>query len=1104
MNNRKRLLRLLLFVSLSLTSMFLNAQTVTKTFKNEALKTVLKEVERQTGLSVIYKTDEVNESRKITATFEKTPLEDVLATILDKGLVYNLQNKMIVISRKQQQEQSKKDTKKNVSGIVVDGTGEPVIGATVVVKGTTIGTVTNINGQYTLEVPSSGMLAISYVGYQSIDIPASNTQALAKVTLLEDSEMIDEVVVVGYGVQKKRDVTGAMSSVNAAKIASVPVTSASEALQGRASGVLVSQSSWSPGTTPSVLIRGKRSINASNEPLYVVDGVPITGGLGEISPSDIASMEVLKDASATAIYGSRGANGVVLITTKQGRDGKTQIDYSGYAGVQTIQNKLKLMNGAQYAEYVREAYRNTNSKNKYASDYPDKTADMNNPMFKQDPYVLESLMMAYDENGNYDPSKVRSDNWFDHVTRDGFVTDHQISINGGTAKTNFLASATYNKNEGIMKDESYERYSIRLNLNHEINKWFKFGLQTQYSHSVRQRGSGMASDAYMYRISPLGALRNEDGTPTQLVASDAQMWNPLMNLEKGAVSAPEKVSRYLGSYYIEITLPVKGLKFKSNLGLDSRTKQDYQFYSSETSTRQLGTSYAYNGMSKYTMMTLENMIFYNRDFGKDHSLGVTLLQSIQEDKTESNKTGVQAVASDALTYYDLASSTIIDKIGSNLTKWNMASFMGRVNYGYKGKYLFTGSVRYDGSSRLAEGHKWVAFPSVALAWRVSEEAFMKKQQVISNFKLRAGWGKTGNSAIDPYMTKGGLSLSKYVWDNGEKEVLGYAPSIMANSELTWETTKQWNIGLDFGLFNNRLSGTVDLYMQHTSNLLLERQIPVVSGFGSVLSNVGETKNKGIEISLSSVNINTKAFQWTTDVMFYANKESIESLYNGKVDDIGNKWFIGQPINVYYEYEKIGIWQNTPEDLAEMKLFNDNGASFKPGDIKIWDNGDKKITEADRKILGSTSPKFIASMVNNINYKGFDFSIFLYASVGSMLNNDIEYQNKPGRANSIVIDYWTPSNPTNAFPRPSVDNAAPAYVKSLQYEKADFLRIRNITLGYTLPDKILKKLNARKIRVYFSANNPCIFTGFSGIDPEGARGYTSPSFSTWMGGLNLSF
>ena len=456
------------------------------------------------------------------------------------------------------------------------------------------------------------------------------------------------------------------------------------------------------------------------------------------------------------------------------------------------------------------------------------------------------------------------------------------------------------------------------------------------------------------------------------------------------------------------------------------------------------------------MMTLENMLFYNRDFGKDHTVGVTLLQSIQEDKTESNKIGVQDITSDKLLYNDLASSSIIDNIGSNLTKWTMASFMGRLNYSYKERYLFTGSVRYDGSSRLAEGHKWVAFPSVALAWRVSEEAFMKRQNVMSNLKLRAGWGKTGNSAIDPYMTRGGLSLSKYVWDNGASEVLGYAPSIMANSELTWETTKQWNVGIDFGFLNNRLSGTVDLYLQHTSDLLLERQIPVVSGFGSVLSNVGETKNKGIEISLSTLNVNTRAFQWTTDVMFYANKESIESLYNGKVDDVGNKWFIGHPINVHYDYEKIGIWQNTSEDLAEMSEFNKNGASFKPGDIKIWDNGDKKITEADRKILGSTSPKFIASMVNNITYKGFDFSIFLYASAGAMLNNNIEYLNKPGRANSIIIDYWTPDNPTNAYPRPSVDNASPAYVKSLQYEKADFLRVRNITLGYTLPEKLLKK------------------------------------------------
>ena len=1010
----KILLVLLLGLMVAFTA---SAQKVTLQFRQVKLAKVFDAITQQTGLTVAYSRPTVDPDRIVTIEANKEELSQVLTQLM-KGtnVTFEIGEKKIYLKEKPTSDVQQSRKVKTISGTIVDDKGEPVIGASIIIEGTSQGTITNIDGEYTLaNVPENSMITISFVGYKSLTF-AANDKTLANITLKEDSELIDEVVVVGYGVQKKRDVTGAMASVDAAKIASVPVTSASEALQGRASGVLVSQDNWAPGTSPTVLIRGKRSINASNEPLYVVDGVPITGGLREISPSDIASMEVLKDASATAIYGSRGANGVVLITTKQGKDGKTQVDYSGYFGVQTIQNKLELMNGAQYAEYVREAYRNTNSSNKYPTDYPDKTADMANPMFKQDAYVLESLMMAYDENGNYDPSKVRSDNWFDHVTRNGIITDHQISVNGGNAKTNFLASATYNKNEGIMKDQSYERYSIRLNLNHEINQWFKFGLQTQYSHSVKERGSGMEGDAYMYRISPLGSLRNEDGTPTQLVASDAQMWNPLMNLEEGAVSAPEKVSRYLGSYYVEVTFPVKGLKFKSNLGLDARTKQDYQFYSSNTSTRQLGTSYAYNGMSKYTMMTLENMLFYNRDFGKDHTLGVTLLQSIQEDKTESNKIGVQDVTSDDLLYNDLASSSIIDKIGSNLTKWTMASFMGRVNYGFKGRYLFTGSVRYDGSSRLAEGHKWVAFPSVALAWRVSEEAFMKKQNFLSNLKLRAGWGKTGNSSIDPYMTRGGLGLSTYVWDNGASEVLGYAPKIMANSELTWETTKQWNVGVDFG----------------------------------------------------------------------------------------NKWFIGHPINVHYDYEKIGIWQNTPEDLAEMEEFNKNGANFKPGDIKIWDNGDKKITEADRKILGSTSPKFIASMVNSISYKGFDFSIFLYASVGAMLNNNIEYLNKPGRANSIVIDYWTPTNPTNAYPRPSVDNASPAYVKSLQYEKADFIRVRNITLGYTLPEKLLKKIRARKIRVYLSANNPFVITGFSGIDPEGARGYTAPSASTWMGGVNLSF
>lgn len=1104
MNNRKTFLCLFLLFLLSMGALPLHAQTVSKIFKEQTLKSVLKEIETQTGLSVIYKTDEVNENKRVSATFENTPVLEALSSLLDKSLEVTLQNKMLVISKKKSDAGSHQGGQRTITGTVLDDRGDPIIGATIAVQGTSQGTITNIDGEYTLpDVAENATVTISYIGYQTLTFAATD-RALAKVVLKEDTEVLDEVVVVGYGTVKKRDLTGSVTSLNSEVISSVPATTAIEALQGRASGVVISTSNWSPGETPSILIRGKRSINASNDPLFVVDGIPVTGGMGEISPSDIESMEVLKDASATAIYGSRGANGVIIITTKQGKEGRTQIDYNGYVGVQTIQNKLELMNGAEYAEYTREAYRNSAGSNKYLSDTPDKEQDMLLPMFKQDPYVLESVLMAYDENGNYNPSKVRSYNWFDDVTRNGVITDHQLNVRGGGAKTNFMASVTYNKTEGIMKDKDYERYSIRFNISHSINKYIKFGGQTQYSHSVQNRGSGMEKDMYLYRITPLGRFVNEDGTFPGLVGGDSQMYNPLMNTVDGAVDRPLKTSRYLGSYFVDIKLPVKGLSFRSNLGIDSRTVQDYEYFASATTERQLGNSYASNSVKKYSMITWENYFTYTRDFNEKHSLGVTLLQSIQQDVQETLKASVQNLPSDALKYYDLASGLLVDGVGSNYIKWNMASFMGRVNYNYLGRYLLTVSARYDGSSRLAEGHKWVLFPSAALAWRISDEPFMKSLSWMDNLKLRLGYGKTGNSAVDPYQTKGGLAIKRYVYNNGATEVMGYAPSIMANGTLTWETTDQWNLGLDFGFLKNRINGSVELYLQNTKDLLLERQLPVVSGFSSVISNVGSTRNKGIEITLNTRNILTKNFSWSTDWMFSANKEEIVELYNGKVDDIGNRWFIGNPIDVYYNYEKIGIWQNTPEDLAEMAKFNEKGGNFTVGSIKVKDvDGDYKITDKDMVILGNKRPKFVASMVNTLQYKDFDFSIFLYASVGGMLKNNIELMEKPGRANTVKLNYWTPNNPTNDFPRPTADMEKLDYSSTMGYDKADFLRIRNITLGYTLPKELTQKVQLNKVRFYLSANNPFIFTNFTGIDPEGANGRTSPSYSTWMFGINLS-
>lgn len=1089
-----------------MTCLTVSAQKVTLQFRQVKLTKVFDAITQQTGLTVAYSRPTVNPDRIVTIEAKDEELSNVLSKLFTgMDVAFEIGEKKIYLKEKKTSDSLQQTGKtKRISGTVIDEKGEPVIGASILVDETSNGTITNIDGEYSLTgVPENSTLTISYVGYKTIKLKASDKN-LANIVLQEDSELIDEVVVVGYGTVKKRDLTGSVASLSSDVISSVPATSAVEALQGRASGVVVSTSNWSPGETPSILIRGKRSINASNDPLFVVDGIPVTGGMGEISPSDIESMEVLKDASATAIYGSRGANGVIIITTKQGKEGKTQIDYNGYVGVQTIQNKLDLMNGAEYAEYTREAYRNSNGSNKYLSDTPNKEQDMLLPMFKQDPYVLESVMMAYDENGNYDPSKIRSYNWFDDVTRNGLITDHQLNIRGGGAKTNFMASVTYNKTEGIMKDKDYERYSIRFNISHNINKYIKFGGQTQYSHSVQNRGSGMETDMYLYRITPLGRFINEDGTYPGLVGGDSQMYNPLMNIVKGAVDRPLKTSRYLGSYFVDIKFPIKGLSFRSNLGIDSRTVQDYEYFASATTERQLGNSAASNSVKKYSMITWENYFTYNRDFNEKHSLGVTLLQSIQQDLKETLGASVQNTPSDILKYYDLASGLLIDGVDSDYVKWNMASFMGRINYNYLGRYLLTVSARYDGSSRLADGHKWVLFPSAALAWRISDESFMKSLSWVDNLKLRLGYGKTGNSSVDPYQTRGKLGKKRYVYNNGATEIMGYAPSLMANSTLTWETTDQWNIGLDFGFLKNRINGSIELYLQNTHDLLLERQLPVVSGFSSVMSNVGSTRNKGIEITLNTRNIQTKNFTWSTDWMFSANKEEIVELYNGKSDDIGNRWFIGNPIDVYYNYEKIGIWQNTPEDLAEMAKFNEEGGNFTVGSIKLRDvDGDYKITDKDKVILGNKRPKFVASLVNNIEYKGFDFSIFLYASVGRMLKNDIELMEKPGRANTVRVNYWTPNNPTNDFPRPSADTEKLDYISTIGYDKADFLRIRNITLGYTLPKDLTQKVMLNKVRFYLSANNPFIFTNFTGVDPEGANGRTSPSYSTWMFGVNLS-
>lgn len=1072
---------------------------VSMQINNGTLKEVISSIKAQTNYSFWFDADEVNVDHQVSIAVRNKTVKEVLRKVLEsQDLDFLMNGNHIVISKREEIErinlaEQQQETKK-VTGVIKDTNGDPIIGANIVVKGTTNGTISDIDGNFSLEANPVSILQISFIGYSSQEVTLDGKTNL-DIVLIEDLLSLDEVVVVGYGTVKKRDLTGSVGSINSSKISEVPVTNAAQALQGRVSGVLINNTSSQPGATPSVLIRGKRSISASSDPLYVVDGIPISGGLNDISPTDIETIDVLKDASATAIYGARGSNGVIMITTKKGKEGKTQVDYNGYYGVQTVLNQLEFMNGAEFAETVRESYRSTG---KYKSATPSWVEDQTINTFKNDPYTLESIKMAYDVNGNYDPSKVRSDSeWWEAVQRTGMVTSHQLNIRGGNAKTNFMSGGTYYKEKGLMKDEDYTRYSIRMNLDHEISKYFKVGGQTQFSHSVQNRGAGLASS---WRVMPLGRFYDDNGQLlTRVSGTDDQYWNPLQKLVPGAVSNPYKVNRFMGSYYGEIRLPIDGLRFRTNLGLDFRSIQDYDFQSALA--RASSMNYAKNATGDAYSYTWENLIFYDKII-KEHSFGLTLLQSIQELKDETNSIPVQNIPADELLYYNVGSGLVPGTLASNKNQWSLASFMGRINYSFKGKYLATVSARYDGSSRLAPGHQWVMFPAVSLAWRINDEGFLRNAGIISNLKLRLGYGTVASQEVNPYETKGTLS-SKY-YNYGTNKLIGYAPNAMPNNTLTWEKTGQWNAGLDFGFLKQRINGTIDFYLQNTSDLLLDRQLPVVSGFELIKSNVGKTRNRGIELSINTVNIENKDFNWTTDWMFYTNKEEIVKLYNGKVDDTGNSWFIGEAINVFYDYKKIGIWQETPEDHAEMDKFNANGSNFKPGAIRLWDNGDYKINSEDRQILGQARPKIVASIVNNFSYKDFDFSFFFLANFGGMIKNNLEYLNQAHRNGNVKVNYWTPTNPTNDFPRPIEGVDFLDYYATLLYQKSDFVRLRNVTLGYTLPKHLGKKLELSRCRIYIQAQNPWIWTNYDGVDPEGTSGYTRPSSSSWIVGLNLNF
>jgi TonB-linked SusC/RagA family outer membrane protein len=1105
-------------------SVYSQNNTLSLDIQNKTVKEVFEQLEQQSQFRFFYNDNFTDLNKVVSLNVNQSKIEDILNELLGSSTVTFriLSDNLIVIAPKVSIQQMK------VTGTVKDAsTSEPLIGVNVVVEGTTVGTTTDGSGNYSIDVPNKNVsLIFTYIGYVTEKVSLAGQNNL-DVTLAPDIKALDEIVVVGYGTVKKSDVTGSVSSVNADKIKAVPVNDFRQALQGRAAGVDVNYGSRRPGDGASVLIRGRRSFQASNDPLYVIDGIPTSNAqLGDINPTDIESMEILKDASATAIYGSRAANGVVLIQTKRGKSGKTTVTYDGYYGISQIAKKMDFEDGAGYAEQKREAYRN-NTKNYYKSSYADPYYDYfdANGIFKQDPVLWESVSQGYewtddaktivkrDANGIpiYHPDKVRSTDWASLVTRQGSTQNHNLSISGGNEKTKVLFAATSYSEQGVIKGQDFQRYNIRLNLDHEVTKWFKIGASTNYSYSNQNYGSNLYNSATT--MLPLALPYDKDGNVVFKPGNDALIFTPLNDID-GMLNERTK-GRFFSAIYTEIK-PFRDLTYRMNFGPDFGQYRNGEFRSAMSSDRQGSSPYARYYQDQRWNYVLENILTYTKTFAQKHDLALTLMQSIQNERFESSEITAYNLPYEDQKWYNIGTAGTINSIASNLWTQKMASFMGRINYSYNNKYLITLTGRQDGASMLAEGHKYDFFPAVALAWKIGKEDFMKNINVLSDLKLRGGYGVTGNSSISAYQTQGDLARTKYDW-NGSTGY-GYRPNTIPNPNLKWETTASSNMALDFGILDNRITGTIDAYRSNTSDLLMQMQLPTESGFGIMLANVGKTRNTGLEIQLSATIINTASgFKWSTDLMWYKNKEEITELYGGKKDDPGNKWFIGQPIRTFYDYKLQGIWQDTHQDSTMMKAFNAKGAKFAAGKIRVVDtNGDTTINANDRQILGSDVPKWTGSWGNTFSYKGVELSFFIYTKQGQMLNAQVlsDRMTLFGRYENLNVHYWAPTDPDRAnatHPRPNADQEFPDYRDVYRYVDGSFTKLRNVTLAYNFPQSIVSKLKMQNLRIYVTAQNPITWTNFKGLDPEyvtnsttGETGVDTPSTKVYMFGVNVTF
>jgi TonB-linked SusC/RagA family outer membrane protein len=1094
--------------------------------KNISLEEIFKSIKSQIGLTVFYSNELLNDQDRIDVSFKETPLANVLTTILDqRSLTWSIHDQYILIQKKTKPLDDRpsrnkfnvsnilKTVDQNITGTVTDAKGEPLPGVSVKLKGTAVAVLTSISGKFSINVPPNGILVFSSIGYVSQEIAITNQTTLT-IRLAEENKALDEVVVVGYGVAKRKDLTGSVGSVDSKEIKDLAVTRVEQALSGRVAGVQVKLADGQPGSSPQIRIRGVGSISAGGDPLYVVDGFP-TDNIQTLNPNDIESLDVLKDASATAIYGSRGSNGVVIINTKRGASGKAKISFDSYYGTQEITRKPEFLNAAQQADYYYNSIRNRN-------------LDLGNNI-TGDPAtwgvrVPQTVLDVMSGKNTNDVSAL------DAVLRTAPQQSYNLSASGGSANVKYAISGEYFDQDGIIINSNFKRYSLRANIDAQLTDRLsvKVNLNPSYtkSNNVIASGNGAGPTTSIIgsatSAQPYYPLYNPDGSYFIYRSIDAStdLYNPI-------ALAREKIDllgtdRFLGNVIAEYKI-IEGLKFSVLLGATTINQKGNSFTPSLPvffNTLATGTDYAsseHNWLAEYTAN-------YTKSFGK-HNITALAGYTVQDDVIELNSLSSNNYPNNLVPSLS-AVSGIISTGTSTKAEWSILSELARVNYNYDGKYLVTASIRRDGSSRFGSNNKYGVFPSAAVAWRVSDEQFMKAIPVVSQLKLRASYGKTGNNNIGNYASLATINYLKYV--TGGIVAGGFGPGAIANPDLTWETQEQINLGADIGLFKGRLNLTIDHFNSTNNDLLLNVNVPTSSGFPTALKNIGEVKNTGWEFVVSSINTTGK-LQWSTDINFSAYKNKVTKL-GPSGDDIisgNNITRIGQPIGMFYGFIVDGIFKNSGE-LAAGPIYNPGLTDrSRVGDIRFKDvsgpNGvpDGIIDNNDLTIMGSPYPDFYVGMTNRLSYQNFSLSFNFAGSFGSEIysNAMVIYRLNRSRSRTLSTEagFWkSEADPGDGVtPRPVDQTTGGLRLASTRYmDTGTYVRLNNVTIGYLFPDKISKALRLSSLRVYASANNALIITKNRLFNPDvsntgnsltpGIDNNNYPLPKSYVFGLNVSF